>query len=53
MNYLKSSPRKITTSYSFEFVHEVHSNTSTARLPISKKTDVGFLGELDTYKSMV
>ena len=34
-----------------ECVREVHSKT--ARLPISRKPDVGFLREFDTFKSII
>ena len=55
MSYLKvsSSLRKILTcvGYSSKCVCEVHSKTLC--LPISKKLDIGFLREPDTFKSMV
>ena len=56
MSYLKSIkfPKKninLCWSYSSECVREVYSKT--ARLPISRKPDIGFLRELNTFKSMV
>ena len=56
MSYLKNikfSKKNINScwSYSSECVHEVY--LKTARLPISGKPDVGFLKELDAFKSMV
>ena len=56
MSFLKSIkfPKKninLCWSYSSECVREVHSKT--ARLPISRKPDVAFLREFDTFKSIV
>ena len=56
MSHLKSIkfPRKninLCCSYSLECVCKVH--LKTARLPISGKLDIGFLRELDTFKSIV
>ena len=56
MIFLKSIkfPKKninLCCSYSSECVRKVHSKT--ARLPTSRKPDVAFLREFDTFKSIV
>ena len=55
-SYLKSIkfPKKNInpcSSYSSKCAREVHSKTTY--LPISRKPDIGFLRELDNFKSMV
>ena len=56
MSYLKSIkfPKKninLCRSFSSECVREMHSKTS--RLPLCRKPDIGFLRELEIFKSMV
>ena len=56
MSYLRSikftkKNINLCSSCSSECVCEVHSKT--ARLPISTKPDIGFLRELDIFKSVV